>query len=108
MCPTWRRSKQPLASVTLSPASRHSATCGFNWSRLRIFVRDNSLCVLCEFRLHYGSKLSTAECAEKSHRDRRERRFQCDLVCGGAVCIASSSSCCVNVAVPRFITTIPP
>ena len=33
---------------------------------------------------------------------------QWDLVIGGECSIACSSSCCETVAVPRFMTTIPP
>jgi len=36
------------------------------------------------------------------------RVLQWDLVWGGVSSIASASSCCETVAVPRFITTIPP
>ena len=34
--------------------------------------------------------------------------FQWSLVTGGECSIARSSSCCETVAVPRFMTTIPP
>src|SRR3954465_2954937 len=46
MCPTWRRSKQPLVRMIFSPARRHSATRRARSAREKILAAASALAMV--------------------------------------------------------------